>query len=344
MFAQVPLFPEQASEMSGRVDRLFLFITAVTGAMAVLITILIFAFSIAYRRRSEHRDTTEVHPAQWLEWFWTLTPLAVFLVMFVWGASVYTSAYMPPEGAEEVFVVGKQWMWKIQHPGGQREINKLHIPVNRPVKLTMTSEDVIHSFYVPAFRSKQDVIPGRYTQIWFSPNKVGTYHLFCAEYCGTGHSKMVGEVIVMDEDDYRAWLGGPADGSLAMQGRQLFLKLQCVDCHSADAQARAPVLEDLYLKTVTLRGGSRVPADDGYLRESILYPERKVVQGYDPIMPTFKGQVEEDDLIKLIAFLRTLGPGETPRRNEKSTPPVGAPTRPPGEKDSDSKDTRKKEK
>jgi cytochrome c oxidase subunit 2 len=339
MFAEVPLFPEQASDMAVRVDRLFIYLCAVTGAMAVLVTVLILYFAIRYRRRGENDRTPRIEGARALEWFWTITPLFFFISMFVWGASVYMSAYIPPEDAEEVFVVGKQWMWKIQHPGGQREINALHLPVNRPVKLTMTSEDVIHSFYVPAFRTKMDVIPGRYTQVWYHPTKVGKYHLFCAEYCGTSHSNMVGEVIVMEEDDYRAWLGGiKAEGSLSLEGRKLFLKLNCISCHTGTSQARAPLLEELYLKEVTLRGGETVVADDAYLRESILYPERKIVQPYEPIMPTFKGQLTEEQMIQLIAFLRTLGRGQTPTRNEETVPPMGARTRPPEDKDDSSKE------
>jgi len=221
-------------------------------------------------------------------------------------------------------------MWKVQHPDGQREINQLHIPVGRPVKLTLTSEDVIHDFFVPAFRTKIDVIPGRYVQTWFHPNKVGEYHLFCSQYCGTSHSQMVGKVFVMERDEYREWLDRYAEGSLALEGRKLFLKLQCITCHSADAEARAPVLEGLYGKTVPLRNGRTVLADDGYLRESILYPEAKVVQGWEPIMPTFKGQADEEDLIKLLSYIKSLRPGQTPVRNEEFLPPLGAPKVPRG--------------
>jgi cytochrome c oxidase subunit 2 len=297
--------------------------------MAILITLLILYFAFKYRRRAEDETRPRITGNDRLEWFWTIAPLFVFLIMFLWGASIYTSMAQAPLDADEVFVVGKQWMWKIQHPDGQREINELHIPVGRPVKLTLASEDVIHDFFVPAFRTKIDVVPGRYVQTWFQATKVGRYHLFCAQYCGTSHSNMVGSVVVMERDDYRQWLDSHAEGSLALQGRKLFLKLQCVTCHSANAQARAPVLEGLSGKTVPLRNGRTVQADDAYLRESILYPEAKVVQGWEPIMPTFKGQVNEEELIQLLSYIKSLKPGQTPVRNEDFPPPLGAPTVPP---------------
>ncbi len=330
MFAEIPLFPEQASTMAERVDHLFFFLCVVTGAMAVLVTLLIIYFAFRYRRRAEDETTPRITGNDPLEWFWTIAPLFVFLVMFLWGASIYTSVAQPPPDAPEVFVVGKQWMWKIQHPDGQREINELHLPVGRPVKLILTSEDVIHDFFVPAFRTKIDVIPGRYVQTWFHPTKVGRFHLFCSQYCGTSHANMVGSVVVMERDEYRDWLDEHAEGSLALQGRKLFLKLQCVTCHSANAQARAPVLEGLHNQTVNLRNGRTVLADDGYLRESILYPEAKVVQGWEPIMPTFKGQVSEEELIQILAYIKSLKPGQTPVRTEEFPPPLGAPTMPPG--------------
>lgn len=331
MFAEVPLFPEQASTTAQHVDALFFFLCAVCGTMAVLIAGLVLFFAFKYHRRAEDERTPRILGNNALEWFWTITPLFVFLVMFVWGATIYTAVAEPPPDAPEIFVVGKQWMWKIQHPDGQREINELHIPVDRPVKLTLTSEDVIHDFFVPAFRTKIDVIPGRYVRTWFQPTKTGRFHLFCAQYCGTSHSNMVGTVVVMERDEYRDWLDSQeATGSLADQGRQLFLKFQCITCHSSDAEARAPVLEGLYGRTVSLRDGRRAVADDAYLRESILYPEEKIVQGWEPIMPTFKGQVTEEDLIKLLSYIKSLKVGKTPVRNEDAAPPLDAPKVPPG--------------
>lgn len=330
MFAEIPLFPEQASTHAARVDALFFFLSAVCGTMAVLIASLLLYFAFKYRRRAEDDRTPRILGNDPLEWFWTVAPFGVFIIMFIWGANLYTSVATPPPDAPEVFVVGKQWMWKIQHPDGQREINELHVPVDRPVKLTLTSEDVVHDFFVPAFRIKIDVIPGRYVQTWFHPTKIGRYHLFCSQYCGTSHSNMVGTVVVMERDDYRNWLDSQeATGSLADQGRQLFLKLQCITCHSANAEARAPVLEGLYSRTVQLKNNRSVLADDAYLRESILYPEEKVVQGWEPIMPTFKGQVDEEDLIKLLAYIKSLRPGRTPVRNEEASPPLDAPKVPP---------------
>ncbi|MGE5357486.1 MAG: cytochrome c oxidase subunit II, partial [Bacteroidales bacterium] len=236
-------------------DALFFFLCAVTGIMAVSIALLLLYFAVKYRRRGEDDHTPRVLGNKRLEWFWTISPMFVFLIMFLWGASIYTSVAQPPPDAPEVFVIGKQWMWKIQHPGGQREINELHIPVGRPVKLTLTSEDVIHDFFVPAFRTKIDVIPGRYVHTWFHPTKTGRFHLFCSQYCGTSHANMVGSVVVMERAEYAEWLDSHAEGSLALQGRKLFLKLQCITCHSANSQARAPVLEDLYGRTVNLRDG-----------------------------------------------------------------------------------------
>jgi cytochrome c oxidase subunit 2 len=219
-------------------------------------------------------------------------------------------------------------MWKLQHPEGQREINELHVPVGQPIKLTLTSEDVIHSFYVPAFRTKVDLLPGRYVYTWFHPTVPGRYHLFCAEYCGTNHAGMRGEVVVMDPAEYQDWLNHNAEGSLALEGRKLFLQLQCISCHVAGPQARAPVLEKLYGQIVPLRGGGNTLADDNYIRNSILKPQSQVVLGWEPIMPTFEGQVSEDDLIKLIAFIKSLEPGQTPQRNEESNPPAPITTPP----------------
>ena len=234
MFAEVPLFPEQASTTAERVDTLFFFLCAVTGIMAVSIALLLLYFAVRYRRRAEDDRTPRILGNKRLEWFWTISPMFVFLIMFLWGASIYTSVAQPPPDAPEVFVIGKQWMWKIQHPDGQREINELHVPVGRPVKLTLTSEDVIHDFFVPAFRTKIDVLPGRYVHIWFHADQAGRYHLFCSQYCGTSHAGMVGTVVVMERDEYADWLDSHAEGSLALQGRKLFLKLQCITCHSAN--------------------------------------------------------------------------------------------------------------
>jgi cytochrome c oxidase subunit 2 len=322
MFAEIPLYPEQASTHAAQVDALFFFLLAVTGFFTLLIAFLVIYFAVKYRRRSEQDRPPPPINSLRLEITWTVIPFLISMVMFFWGAKVYFNWATPPDDALEVFVVGKQWMWKVQHVGGQREINQLHVPVGRPVKLTMISQDVIHSFFVPAFRIHQDVLPGRYTTVWFEATQAGTYHLFCSQYCGTSHSDMVGKVIVMEEEAYEAWLTSGADGSTATQGRKLFQKLQCVSCHSADARARAPVLEELYGKQVYLQDGTTVRADASYLRESILYPDRKIVSGFQSIMPSFEGQVNEEEILQLIVFLKTLGPGQTPTRTEQAAPPA----------------------
>jgi cytochrome c oxidase subunit 2 len=325
----LPLYPEQASTHAERVDHLFLFLTAICGGMLLFVVTLLIVFSALYYRRREGEPTPRIRGWTALETFWTVAPVFVFASMFWWGVSVYSDTFHPPDNAYEVFVVGKQWMWKIQHTGGQREINKLHIPVGRPVKVTFISEDVIHDFGIPAFRIKTDVVPGRYLSTWYEPTKVGQYRLFCDQYCGTDHAKMIGQIIVMRPEDHAAWLRDHAEGSPALEGRKLFLKLQCINCHSADAHARAPVLEGLYGRRVALRGGGSVVADENYIRQSVLNPATKVVEGWEPIMPTFQGQVNEEELIQLIAYIRSLRPGGTPTRNENFPAPVGAPTAPP---------------
>jgi len=229
----------------------------------------------------------------------------------VWGASVYFALYRPPQNALEIYVVAKQWMWKFQHVDGQREINELHVPVNQKVKLIMATEDVIHSFYVPAFRVKADVVPGRYTTAWFEGTKPGRYHLFCAEYCGTNHSAMGGWVEVMEPAEYQSWMsGGTAEMSFVALGQKVFQDLACNTCHRSDATGRGPVLEGLFGKTVTLEGGGSVKADEAYIRESILNPKAKVVAGFESIMPTFQGLVSEEQLLQLIAYIRSIGPSQ----------------------------------
>jgi cytochrome c oxidase subunit 2 len=316
------LFPEQASTMAPRVDALFWFIVAVCAFFVVLIAVLLMYFAVRYRRKSEDYFPQPVIGSRVLEVTWSAIPLVLLLAMFFWGASIYLDIFTPPENSLEVYVTGKQWMWHLQHPGGQREINQLHVPVGRPVKLIMTSEDVLHDFYVPAFRVKMDAVPGKYTFTWFEATRTGTYNLFCALYCGTDHSRMIGQVVVMEPAEYEEWLSREADRSLAKQGRQLFQKLQCVTCHSGHAGGRAPNLEGLYRRSVELQGGRSVVADETYIRESILYPAAKIRAGFRPIMPSFKGQVSEDDLIRLIAFIKALKSGETPSRVEESTPPA----------------------
>ncbi len=325
MIADVAWFPTQASSTAGHVDLLFLFLVTVTGGVGLLVAVLVISFSIRYRRRPETPTPPQVRAYKPLEVFWTITPFCIFMVIFAWGAIVYFNAYRAPDDATVVYLVGKQWMWKFQHPEGQREINELHVPIDRPCKLLMTSEDVIHSFYCPEFRVHMDVLPGRYTSVWFQPTKAGTYHLFCSQYCGTNHSIMVGHVVVMERAEYQSWLTEHAEGSLALEGRKTFLRYRCISCHSADYDARAPVLEELYGNPVHLRDGRTVIADEEYLRESITSPGAKIVLGWDDIMPTYRGQVSEEEINALVAFIKSLKKGETPRRVEGFPPPTVTP-------------------
>jgi cytochrome c oxidase subunit 2 len=328
LVADFSFMPRQASTMAGRVDGLFFFITGVVVFFSILIATLIIYFAIRYRRRFADQYPPKVHGSIKLEIVWSVIPLLICLIIFVWGAEVYFALQRPPDDAIEIYVVARQWMWKVEHPEGQREINTLHIPAGQPVKLILASEDVIHSFYVPAFRTKQDAVPGRYTQVWFQATEVGSYHLFCAEYCGTEHSRMIGKIVVMDPAEYQAWLTMGADGSLAQKGRQLFTKLQCITCHTGTPAARAPVLEGIFNTKVPLNDGRTVLADDNYLRESILQPAAKIVAGYQPIMPTYQGQVSEEELVQLLAFLKSLKQGQTPPRVEETPAPVVLPNPP----------------
>jgi cytochrome c oxidase subunit 2 len=246
MLAQITFFPHQATTSAHYVDELLYFLVAICGGVGLLVAVLLIGFAVRYRRRPGQRTPPETVDSRALELFWTLTPLGLLMVMFVWGATIYFGAYRAPDDATVIYCVGKQWMWKLQHPEGQREINHLHVPTGRPFKLMLTSEDVIHSFFVPDFRVHMDVLPGRYTSTWFQATRPGTYHLFCSQYCGTNHAGMVGEVEVMEPSDYENWLRLHAEGSMALEGRKVFLKYRCVSCHSADQNARAPVLEELY--------------------------------------------------------------------------------------------------
>jgi cytochrome c oxidase subunit 2 len=303
------LFPVEASSISAEVDQLLFFLLAVAAFFTVVIFAAIFYFAIRYRRRSDNELPRPIHGSIPLEIVWSVIPFGLAMVMFTWGASVFFRERRPPDNALPIYVVAKQWMWKLQHPEGQREINELHIPVGRPVKLIMTSEDVIHSFFVPAFRTKQDVVPGRYTTTWFTAIKPGKYHLFCAEYCGNNHSGMGGWIYVMDPQDYEAWLSGGTPGAtLAENGRTLFENLACANCHKSDGTGRCPDLTGLFGKDVKLADGSTVKADEGYIRESILRPEAKIVAGYQPSMPTFQGLVTEEGVLQLIEYVKSLGP------------------------------------
>jgi cytochrome c oxidase subunit 2 len=291
--------------MAPSVDALFIFLTLLSVVMTVGIFAVIIVFLAKYRRR-KGVDATPIHGSVVLELGWSIIPLMVFMLIFAWGAVIFFQERTPPRSSAEVYVVAKQWMWKIEHSEGQRELNELHVPVGRDVRLIMTSQDVIHSFYIPAFRIKQDVLPGRYTMEWFRATKPGTYHLFCAEYCGTMHSGMIGDVVVMTQPDYEAWMAGKTGGTMASSGSDLFQSLGCVTCHRADAQGRGPSLVGIYGKPVLLEDGRTVVADDNYVRESIMSPAAKVVNGYKPIMPVFQGLVTDEQLNSLVAYVKSL--------------------------------------
>ena len=302
-----PLFPEQASTMAGRVDELFFFLVAVSVCFATLICVLIVAFAVKYRRRQDDERPQAIPGDLRLEILWTTIPLALTMVMFVWGARLFFEMNYPPSDALEISIIAKQWMWKVQHPGGQSEIDELHIPAGRPIKLMMTSQDVIHDFFVPAFRVKKDVLPGRYTTVWFEATKPGSFQLFCSQYCGTQHSGMVGRIIVMAPAAFATWLGGgAANVSMAGAGEKLFQRLGCVACHQANDSGRGPSLVGLIGKQVALHGGRSVTADEDYVRESILNPQAKIVAGYTAIMPTFKGLISEDGITQILAYVKSL--------------------------------------
>jgi cytochrome c oxidase subunit 2 len=304
----VPLFPEQASSFAWQVDLLYFYLIVVSVAFTVPIVLAVFFFAVKYREKEKYATPEEIHGSMALEATWSFIPFVVSMTIFLGGAIVFYNQYTPPVDAMEIYVVGKQWMWKAQHETGQREINELHVPVGRKIKLTMTTEDVLHSFFVPAFRTKADVVPGRYTYLWFEPTKAGKYHLFCAEYCGLNHSGMGGWVYVMEQKDYDNWLSGNVSGQSPIeQGKDLFeTKLGCASCHAGGPAQRGAKLEGIYGKDVKLVGGQTVKADDAYIRNSILDPSSQVVEGYSPIMPTFKGQVTEEQLLALVAYIKSL--------------------------------------
>ncbi len=303
--------PEQASTLARDVDMLYLFLIGVSMFFTILIGGLIIYFVIRYRRRSDADRPAPLHGNKLLEVVWTTIPLVLVMIMFFWGAAVFYKQFRPPADAMEILVTGKQWMWKMQHPSGRSEINDLHVPLGRPVKLTMTSEDVIHSFYIPAFRAKMDVVPGRYTSLWFEPTKEGSFHLFCAEYCGAEHSLMKGWVHVLPEDEYEEWARGEdpdlAELTPVEAGERLFTELGCLACHNPASGTMGPDMTGLYMSNVELDDGRTVVADEEYIRQSILEPMAKVTKGYQPIMPTYRGQLDETQLMQIIAYIRSLG-------------------------------------
>lgn len=328
----IPLFPEQASTFASEVDLLYFFILAVTLFFGLGCAAVIFYFAVRYREKERFAKGADIHGSMVLEVTWTLIPFVIAMLIFIFGAVVFYDLYRAPKDTMDIYVVGKQWMWKFQHGTGQREINELHVPVGRKIKLVMTTEDVIHDVFIPAFRTKADVVPGRYTTLWFEATKPGKYHLFCAEYCGLNHSGMGGYIYVMPQAEFDNWLSGNTSGQTPVEaGRDLFEnKLGCASCHAGGTNQRGAKLEGLFGSDVKLVGGQTVKATDEYIRNSIINPSAQVVEGYQPIMPTFKGQVTEEQLVSLVAYIKSLGGNSSggatmnpaPSTNTSSTAPV----------------------
>lgn len=297
------IIPEQASTIAPHVDLLFYALTAFVGLFTVAITTILIALGIKFKaepgRKSQHIESLK------LELLWSAIPAVIALLIFAWGAVLYYDYRTIPENTLDINVMGKQWMWKVQHPNGRREVNELHIPVNKAIKITMTSQDVLHDFYVPAFRVKQDALPAKYTDMWFEPTKIGKYPIFCAEYCGTGHSVMGGTVTVLSQDDYQEWLQGGPPVTPVQAGETLFQQMGCVTCHDAGAASRGPQLTNVFGHEVKIRGGEMVVADEEYIRESIKTPSKKIVDGFSPLMPTFPN-LNDEDILNLIAYIKSL--------------------------------------
>lgn len=328
MIGSFQFFPDKASNLAPATDTLYLSLTAMTAVVTLGIAATILFFAVKYRRRHPSDVGKDTGTHTWMEITWSAVPLVVFLGIFAWSAVLYARMSNPPQNALVIQVIGKQWMWKIQHPSGRKEINELHVPLGQPIKLQMTSQDVIHSFFVPAFRIKQDVLPGRYSEQWFTPTRLGEYHLFCAEYCGTSHSQMTGTVIVMSPGDYQAWAANaPPDDRPEIAGAKLFAQYGCIACHGQTG----PTLAGIYNHQQTLEDGRTVKVDDDYLRESILTPRAKIIAGFPPTMPSYEGQLSEEQLFQLIAYIKSLeiptGPPPTPAPlNPGQFPQPGAST------------------
>lgn len=307
----IPFAPEQASSLAPGVDHLFYALLAFTFALGIFLSALVIGYSVKYRAGSPADRSGERSRSAPLEIAWTTATLVVAFAIFAWGAVLFMGREHPPADAIEIAGLGKQWMWQFRHPGGQREIDELHVPVGRAVVVSLASQDVIHSFFVPAFRVKQDAVPGRTTHVWFTATEPGRFHLFCAEYCGTEHSGMIGWVVAMQPEDYAAWLERQGSGdTLAEQGEKLFRALGCSGCHENSTAVRAPDLHGVYGRPVALANSQTVMADERYLRDSILQPAREVAAGYEPVMPSFDGLVDEGELQMLLAYLKSLSPKE----------------------------------
>ncbi len=328
MLSGIPLFPEQASTLAPQVDNLYFFLVAVTAFFAILVSILVAYFAIKYRDDTGQGVGSPITGSVPLEIGWSLIPFVVAMAIFVYATVVYFNIVRPPAETLEVYSTGKRWMWRFQHIDGQSEINDLHVPRGRPVRVTFTSEDVLHSLFIPAFRVKADAIPGRYSSLWFTPTKTGEFHLFCTEYCGTRHAGMIGRVIVMEPNEYQAWLSAGAGLPMVARGEQLFQQLACGSCHLADGTGRGPSLVGVFGGQVQLANGTSVVADDAYIREAILTPHARLTAGYQAIMPTYQGQVNEEGVMSLIEYIKSLpatrpGTAAPPQANAAQPPPQG---------------------
>lgn len=300
--------PFEASTFAFKVDSLFYTLLGLSVVMLLALGILVVTFCVLYRHNRNAKRAKHTKYADKIEVFWILAPVIIFIGLFIWSGFLYVPLESPPDDAMEIHVVGKQWMWMFYHPNGRRELNELHVPVNQPVKLILSSDDVIHSFYVPAFRIKQDAVPGRYTQIWFNAVYRNHFRLFCAEYCGTDHSKMRGWIYTLNQDEYQQWLtsGDKETQSLVAQGKALFTAMGCSGCHAPTSDVHAPRLDGLYGSPVALQNGAVIVADEAYIRDSILLPDKQVVAGFSNIMPSFQGQVDETKLLKLISYIKSI--------------------------------------
>jgi len=325
MQSWVPFVPDSASTMSWKVDAVYFYLSGVTLFFTLLISAILVFCVIRYRRRTPYEIPRPIAGSHKLETLWTVIPFLISMTIFGWAAKVYFDQSSPPKNAMEVYVVGKQWMWKIQHSTGQREINELHVPIGKKIKLIMTTEDVIHDFFVPAFRVKSDVVPGKYTTLWFEATKTGKFDFYCAEYCGMNHSGMIGSVVVMESREFDNWLSGNTSNTTpAVAGQQLFQTLGCVSCHGATGEGgRGPALNGLFGRETQLVGGQKITADEAYIRESILNPQAQLVDGFGPIMPTFQGQISEDQLVQLLAYIKSLQ-ANSPQQSAPASSPAAA--------------------
>ena len=320
--------PEQASTLAPQVDQLYWFIIGVTAFFGILTSVLVVYFAVKYRTNDPLAVGAPITGSIPLELAWSVIPFLISVVIFAWASQVFFDIYRPPDQTLNIYSTGKRWMWKFQHLDGRSEINELHVPVGRAVKVTFTSEDVLHSLYFPAFRTKADAIPGRLSTVWFNATKVGVFDIFCAEYCGTRHSGMIGKVHVMEPAAYQAWLsGGGGGGTLASRGERLFSELACNTCHIGDGSGRGPSLVDKFGTQERLANGSAVNVDENYVRESILMPQRKLVEGYQPLMPTFQGLVNEESVMALIEYVKSLrtSSGGPSAATNTAAPPAAAP-------------------